>query len=202
VQYENHDSDRFYADLENCRFCKEFRIFGWYKFNKNKHGNLRSKIWIVGTDPRKIKSESDPSYWKGKSKVNIRKPIEDHFNTSLEDIVYLTDLVKCQREGRELNDEVCKNCVKKFLLKELILLRPEYILTLGTDAESVFNIIKESLKKRGLKEIKCLPHPSPANGKKIKEKYPTDAWNGYRNEIVETIIKWKSESINMSNRIV
>ena len=181
---------RLHEGIQACKCCQHFTGFGWHKFKPEKHGNPKSTIWIVGTDPRKIAGNPDADFWRGASKHNLREPLEEATGRKLEEVAYFTDVVKCQRKGKSLNHLVCKNCVRSWLRRELVVLNPEYILALGPDAHAAVRQFEVPLLKRRLVEIKFMPHPSPANGNQIRETYGSGGWNHYRTELKNTLTRW------------
>ena len=163
------DYERLHCDIQACRACKSLEAFGYHRFPSNVHGNKNSGVWIVGSDPRAINQEENPRYWTGRSRPNLRDPLEGAFGEALEDLVYLTDLVKCQRPGRQICSEQIKKCPTRFLNRELTILKPHAVIVLGTVAKAFFeNDVNGA--NRAAKSF-YLPHPSPANGNAVRQVY-------------------------------
>lgn len=87
-----------HAGVAACTRCS-LEPVGYWKFSTAAHGNPSSRVWLVGLNPRDIQAEiragETPRYWTGPSGRNLRSPIEEHFGRTLEELVYLTDVVKC-----------------------------------------------------------------------------------------------------------
>ena len=175
--------------IADCMRCAAFERFGYWKFPGNVHGNPTSPIWIIGADPRRIKDdlkrELIPAYWMGLSRRNLRDPLERHFGRPLEDFVYLTDAVKCQRPGSAIPREALRTCPTTWLCHELTILKPRAIVALGDDAADALSQCEQELKASGT-TVAYLPHPSPANGAAISKTYGLGGWEAYRAHLTRT----------------
>ena len=180
--------------INACTICSAFAKFGYWKFPDDVHGNPASPIWIVGADPRRIdvalQHGESPAYWMGASRRNLRDPLENHYSRRLEDFVYLTDAVKCQRPARNIPPEATVTCPPTWLTRELEVLRPRAILAVGTDALAA--LARCSDEADGCEaEIVDMPHPSPANGRAIRERFGIEGWSGYHEQLLGTFEGWQ-----------
>jgi uracil-DNA glycosylase len=177
-------------DISACTQCVSFTGFGYWKFPASLHGNPNSPVWIVGADPRRINialaQGQEPRYWMGASRRNLRDPIEGRYERQLEDLVYLTDAVKCQRPSKTLPSEASGKCPPTWLAREISLLRPTGILALGDDASRALAGCSQQVRECGASVIE-LPHPSPANGASISAKYGKSGWPAYHSELLRIL---------------
>jgi uracil-DNA glycosylase family 4 len=122
------------AEVSKCNLCP--KLNPWKKFPADVHGNTKSNFMIVSEAPGS-KSIQRGNFWKGQAGLRIRKILSE-FNANLEDIFYLTDIVKCcPPENRTpLPDEI-ENC-KQYLQAEIQTLKPKYIIVFGRVALEYF----------------------------------------------------------------
>ncbi|MCH7580796.1 MAG: uracil-DNA glycosylase family protein [Chloroflexi bacterium] len=186
------DIEAFHDGVSACTECAVFRSRGYWKFPAEAHGNPASPVWILGACPRKIDDDlragRSPRYWTGQSARNLRQPIEEHFGKSLEELVYLSDVVKCQCDGTPFREPL-GTCPDLWLRPELGLLQPKAILSLGKDAMKALADCQDIVARFEVEVIQ-LPHPSPANGNEIRRKYGDRLWSAYRTEVVEVVARW------------
>jgi uracil-DNA glycosylase family 4 len=170
--------------LSACRDCLCLQGFGYHKFPANAHGNPKSSVWLVGADPRNIAGQLNPVFWRGASAINLRNPLEEEFGKPLEALFYLTDVVKCQRSPaqRRIPIEALHRCPQKWLQLEIEALRPRVVIALGSDAAQVLSALHTN---EAIGEVEYLPHPSPANGLAIRQRYGGAGWEGYMRELIE-----------------
>lgn len=122
-------------EIKLCEKC--LTISPWIKFPLESHGNINSKYMIVSEAPGK-KSIDERAFWQGQAGKRIRK-ILNQFNKQLEDIFYLTDIVKCwpkekySEKNRTPFDKEIDNC-KYFLSKEIDIIKPKIIIVFGKPA--------------------------------------------------------------------
>lgn len=126
-------------EVKSCKKCST--ICPWVKFPINSHGNINSKNMIVSEAPGK-KSIDEGAFWKGQAGKRIRKSLSI-FNIKLEDLFYLTDIVKCwpkmnnSIKNRTPNDTELNNC-KFFLNQEISIIKPNIIIVFGKTPLSYF----------------------------------------------------------------
>ncbi len=122
--------NKLLEEVENCKSCDT--IIGYKKFSLKSHGNLTSKFILVSEAPGKD-SISQCKYWTGVGGKILRFALEG-LDKELEDIFYLTDIVKCwpiENEGNRIPyDNEIVNC-SNYLYKEIDILQPKLVLSLG-----------------------------------------------------------------------
>jgi DNA polymerase len=122
-------------EIQKCHRCKT--IIGHKKFPTSSHGKLNSKYLLVSEAPGK-ESIGRNKYWTGVG-GQILRSCTSAVDTTLEDIFYLTDIVKCWPNDGNSNrtpfDSEIQNC-SHFLVKEIDELKPALILSFGKPASS------------------------------------------------------------------
>jgi uracil-DNA glycosylase family 4 len=122
--------DNIFNEVKNCDIC--LTINGYKKFPFGSHGKTNSKYMLVSEAPGK-KSLSYGKYWMGAGGKILRASL-NNFNEELENIFYLTDIVKCCPNGNEKNrnpDETeIINC-SPYLKREIEVLKPYLIVSFG-----------------------------------------------------------------------
>jgi uracil-DNA glycosylase len=123
-----------FDQIEKCNKCQT--IIDFKKFPIESHGNLNSFAILVSEAPGKD-SLSKKKYWVGAGGKILRDCLP--FETNLENIFYLTDIVKCwpskNGENRKPNENEIANC-SLFLLKEIEKIRPKLIVSFGGTSSS------------------------------------------------------------------
>jgi uracil-DNA glycosylase len=116
-----------HREIRLCRRCSDVRP--WSKFDTDAHGNPAAPSMIVGEAPGK-KSLDAGGPWRGQAGQRVRK-ILGGLGCELEDIAYLTDVVKCGPPGnRQPTPDECASCAS-FLVREVELIKPRRIVTFG-----------------------------------------------------------------------
>ncbi|MDI6783221.1 MAG: uracil-DNA glycosylase family protein [bacterium] len=186
------DIEQILVDISKCQICKNLEP--WHKFSCDAHGQISSKYFLVSEAPG-YDSVNNKKYWTGRSGKIIRNELSSLTNRTLEDIFYLTDIVKCQpfrkddiTKNRTPLDIEINNCYKYFV-KEIKCLKPKFILIFGSvvwnflryyyNLPRVYNKkLTEIHKSEGFKIVKIkninvtpLLHPSNANRFMEIEKY-------------------------------
>ena len=119
-----------FEEVDKCKLCES--IEGYKKFRIDSHGLLDSKYLLVSEAPGHD-SVFLGKYWTGAGGRILRSGLTD-LNIDLEDLLYLTDIVKCwpneNSQNRIPNRNEVLNC-SKFLLRELKILQPTLILSFG-----------------------------------------------------------------------
>lgn len=118
------------SEVNQCESCKT--IEGYSKFPLDSHGTTELKYMLVSEAPGKD-SISQGKYWVGAGGRTLRSAARG-LGTDLEDIFYLTDIVKCwpnvNGENRPLDESEISAC-SKFIDREIQCLEPAFILSLG-----------------------------------------------------------------------
>jgi len=150
------------SQANDCHLCtlsktREKVIFG--------EGNPHASIMFVGDSP----SSSDESMGKiftGRSGEMLTKMIENVLDIKREDI-YLTNILKCRSvENKAITPAHAHTC-HSYLLKEIDLVQPKVILTLGESAyfyltgdDTPFNAVKGIVQQKEAYSIVPTYHPS------------------------------------------
>ncbi|MTI68625.1 MAG: hypothetical protein FH751_00025 [Firmicutes bacterium] len=153
-------------EIQQCKKC--LSISNYNKFSLVSHGKIESSYMLISEAPGK-KSLNNGQYWKGKGGQIIRTVMSE-FDKELEDVFYLTDIVKCWPNENGMNRKPLQTEIRNcsvFLEREISELKPNLIIAFGkTLAEYLLNdkvSMKEShgkvYRSRGTK-ILVLYHPS------------------------------------------
>ncbi|SHJ98711.1 uracil-DNA glycosylase family protein [Pseudozobellia thermophila] len=127
--------EELFKQIKNCRKCET--IGGHHKFPSKSHGNQKPLAFIVSEAPGKD-SLGKKKYWVGTGGKILRECLP--YKTTLEDIFYLTDIVKCwpndySGKNRKPKENEIENC-SFFLTKEIHNLQPKIILSFGKTSSS------------------------------------------------------------------
>lgn len=165
-----NDFNQLNNKVDSCNGCPELNL--WIKFDSNLHGNHTSKLMIVSEAPSK-ESIFKKQYWYSSI---LRSVLWDTYGYDLEDVFYLTDIVKCcMPDNRRPKLEEIGKCTN-YILSEIQLIEPTVILALGKEALNFFKKhfkpdltgkITEIHNGNGYKVVRCcnfqlipLIHPS------------------------------------------
>ncbi|MEM5778185.1 MAG: uracil-DNA glycosylase family protein [Candidatus Aenigmatarchaeota archaeon] len=185
--------EKLQNDIRNCKICKDLPKDSKPLF----HGNSNAKIVIVSQAPSKLANQLRRKWADNKSgkifKSWLNVPEEIFYN---ENIFYITSLGKCY-PGKEKGGDRKPNpiCASKWLTKELRLLKPELIITVGKQSFSWFFPDKKDKYDKFLNgktlrwksiEVFPLPHPSGAN----------NAWKVRNKKRLDVIILNLREKLN------
>lgn len=147
--------------VKHCTLCQ------YSKSRKNVlfgYGNTNSKVLFIG-DFNTTMEDSNGEYYIGNVGELLRKMIENVLHLKVED-VYITNILKClpfDTQNVSTNDV---NICKEYIYKQIELIKPEIIITLGQNAYSYFTNEHNWTKVRGNiikhKHYTILPmyHPS------------------------------------------
>jgi len=112
------------SNVENCYLCELSKTRKNVLFGM---GNANADVMFIGDEPSN--SEDDLGFfYEGKSGELLSKMIENVLNIKKED-VYITTLVKC-KSSNTLNKSHIESC-NDYLLKQIELVKPKLIVTLG-----------------------------------------------------------------------
>jgi uracil-DNA glycosylase family 4 len=115
--------------VTHCSRCNNLEP--WTKFSKYTHGNTNSRCMLISIAPGES-SISNNKMWTGHSGSIIRKVVQD-IGTDLEELLYMTDVVKCLPLGnRKPSIREFTSCVS-YLKEEIRIIKPKYILVFGGD---------------------------------------------------------------------
>jgi len=129
--------------LEKISICTKCESISEHeKFALSSHGSLNADCMLVSEAPARD-SLDNKKYWSGRSGKLLRSCLNG-LNIELEDLFYLTDIVKCWTSANGTNrnpsDQEVSNC-GHFLIKEILELEPKLILAFG-------NVVSSYLLKR------------------------------------------------------
>lgn len=113
-------------------------------------GSLNPKILFLDAFVSSAEDEAD-AYYIGRSGVMLRDMIEKVLELSIDD-VYITHAVKCKPFGfQQPSPSECNSC-SPFMHKQLEILSPKLIVTLGADAHTLLTHDKSDFERlRGQK---------------------------------------------------
>ncbi len=122
-------------EIQRCKQCSS--IIGYKKFATTSHGQTKGKYLLVSEAPGK-ESLSRQQYWTGVG-GQILRSCTKVANTTLENLFYLTDIVKCwpneNGNNRTPFESEINNC-SNFLTREIEELKPVLIVSFGKPASS------------------------------------------------------------------
>jgi uracil-DNA glycosylase len=135
------------SNVENCYLCELCKTRKNVLFGM---GNTKADVMFISDEPSN--SEDDLGFfYAGKSGELLSKMIENVLNIKKED-VYITTLVKC-KSSNTLNKSHVESC-NEYLLKQIELINPKLIVTLGENTYSYLINEKENFSQvRGKESI-------------------------------------------------
>jgi uracil-DNA glycosylase family 4 len=134
-------------EIEQCNYCKNLQPY--LKFPKLSHGKLDSSFMLLSEAPGK-ESIDKKKYWTGIG-GSLFRGCAVKVGIQLEEMFYLTDIVKCWPKGkngksnRSPNLLEVTNCFEKFLKREILQLNPKLILSFGRTCTNI--LLNESEEK-------------------------------------------------------
>lgn len=186
----NEISKQLIIEIQKCQVCNT--IVGYKKFPPNAHGQINGKYLLVAEAPGR-ESLLRQQYWSGVG-GHILRACTTAANTTLENIFYLTDIVKCHPNENGNNrtpfESEIQNC-SHFLTKEISELKPKLILSFGNPASSY--LLKREVRTK--KEHGCI-YDYNEDTKIIVLLHPTGIdrqmdRNVYINQIISLFLKLK-----------
>ncbi|WP_345980939.1 uracil-DNA glycosylase [Sulfurimonas sp. HSL3-2] len=156
-----NDINSLHRVISSCHLCDLSKS---RKQSMSGYGSGNADLMIV--DSIVSSSEDDSaSYYAGRAGTSLRKMIENVLELSIDD-VFLTHAVKCKPLGSNKPSESELNSCKPYLYKQIEIVQPKVIVTLGEEAYNIFSQTKEEFNSvRGhiidLKDYKLVPiyHP-------------------------------------------
>ena len=169
------------SEIVSCRLCPS--MSPWRQFESDAYGTRWSGYVLVGEAPG-YKSWKQRRRFTGPAGLLIRRAlcqVEHPRYRSLEDLFYMTDVVKCHpASGKKLiSNRSPRRCEVQtcigYLSREIHLLRPSTIVTFGkTAAEAVAQASDPSQAQTTHAppyKVIAFPHPSPRNQLTIRKHY-------------------------------
>lgn len=131
------DINSLHSQISQCHLCdlskSRQRVLSGF-------GNHKAKVMFIDAFPSMIEDESGDSF-SGRSGGSLKKMIENVLGLSVNDI-YLTHILKCKpSHNHHILDSELSSC-KPYILKQIELINPRVIVTLGELAYT--NLIKDS----------------------------------------------------------
>lgn len=156
-----NDINSLHVSISSCHLCDLSKS---RRQSMSGYGNADAELMIV--DSIVSSSEDDSaSYYAGRAGASLRKMVENVLELSIDD-VFLTHAVKCKPLGSNKPSESELNSCKPYLYKQIEVIKPKVIVTLGEEAYNIFSQTKEEFNSvRGhiidLKDYKLVPiyHP-------------------------------------------
>ena len=156
-----NDINSLHASISSCHLCDLSKS---RKQSMGGYGDSNADLMIV--DSVVSNSEDDSSsYYAGRAGTSLRKMIENVLELNISS-VYFTHAVKCKPLGSNKPSDSEYNSCKPYLYKQIELIKPKVIVTLGEDAYNIFSQTKEEFNRvRGhiidMKAYKLVPiyHP-------------------------------------------
>ena len=159
--------EKLQKKIKRCKICK-IPSYSYPLFQ----GTSKAKIMVISQAPSKKVLAYGQKWRDNLSGKTLRSwfglPDEVFYNP---DLVYLTSIGKCYpgkgKNGDKFPDLIC---AEKWLKKEISLVKPKLIITIGKFSFDWFfpgedyleNLNAKTKKWQGI-EVYCLPHPSGAN---------------------------------------
>jgi len=160
-------SNELLEKISICTKCES--ITDHEKFHTDTHGNLGADYMLVSEAPARG-SLDNKRYWSSSSGKLLRSCFQG-LDVELEDLFYLTDIVKCwtslNSSNRTPSDQEISHC-GHFLVKEILELEPKLILAFGSTVSSYLLKRRVSVKEEHGKihlignkfKVLVLLHPS------------------------------------------
>ena len=131
------DINSLHSQISQCHLCDlsktRQRVLSGY-------GNPNAKVMFIDAYPSMIEDESGDSF-SGHVGVSLKKMITNVLNLHVEDI-YLTHAIKCRPSSyHKILDSELSSC-KPYLLKQIELINPDIIISLGELAYT--NLVKDA----------------------------------------------------------
>lgn len=156
-----NDMQSLHRSIQKCHLCDLSKS---RRQSMSGYGSHTAELMIVDSVVSSSEDES-ASYYAGRAGTSLKKMVENVLELSTSD-VFLTHAVKCKPlDSNRPSESEYKSC-EPYLYKQIELIRPKVIVTLGEDAYNIFSRTKEEFKSvRGhiidFKDFKLVPihHP-------------------------------------------
>lgn len=124
-----NDLHNLKSTVDNCYLCefsktRKKAVFG--------EGNPNAKIMFIGETPTSIEDETGKIF-VGRSGELLTKMIENVLKIKRES-VYISNIIKCKPSNSKSTFKSEANLCKSYLFKEIELVKPDIIVTLGQEA--------------------------------------------------------------------
>ncbi|WP_345993983.1 uracil-DNA glycosylase [Sulfurimonas sp. HSL-1716] len=155
------DIGSLHASIASCHLCDLSKS---RKQSMSGYGSGKAKLMIIDSIVSSNENDS-ASYYTGRAGTSLRKMVENVLELDIDDI-FFTHAVKCKPLGSNKPSDSEFNSCKPYLFKQIELIKPKVIVTLGDEAYNIFSQTKEEFNSvRGhiidLKDYKLVPiyHP-------------------------------------------
>lgn len=155
------DISSLHVSISSCHLCDLSKS---RKQSMSGYGNDNADLMIVDSIVSGSEDETS-SYYAGRAGASLRKMVENVLELNIDD-VFLTHAVKCKPLGSNKPSDSELNSCKPYLYKQIEIIKPKVIVTLGEEAYNIFSQTKEEFNNvRGhiidLKDYKLVPiyHP-------------------------------------------
>jgi len=124
---------KFNANKLNCRSCF---IFNCYKKVTMSEGNALNPTFMICGEAPGSDEVREMRPFIGKAGKRLREELRKHKKTFNKNTTIITNVIPCRPQNNKFptDDPVIHNCTKKWLLKEIDMLKPKVIITLGNNA--------------------------------------------------------------------
>lgn len=113
------------------------------------YGNINADIMLVDYEVTQIQDQNF-DYYAGRSGELLIKMLENVLHLTIQD-VYITHIIKCKPNNLRSSQEIWENSCNPYILKQLELIKPKIIVTLG---ENAYNCITNYHNKNNFSDIR------------------------------------------------
>lgn len=164
----------FWRQAIGCKQCTT--IAPWRKFPPARRGTTKYRLMLLGEAPGRLSLEHGRPFSNPRN-LTVRHAFSRAFEgRELEDLLYLTDAVKCwpaaqSGANRSPRARELKTCIETHLRREIEIIQPRLIIAFGRMAISavlgepfdLFAIHGTIVEGLGGRPVLALTHPSSAN---------------------------------------
>jgi len=164
----------FWRQAIDCKQCTT--IAPWRKFPPARRGTTKYRLMLVGEAPGRVSLEHGRPFSNPRN-LTVRRAFTRAFaGRELEDLLYITDAVKCwpaapSGANRSPRARELKTCIETHLRREIEIIQPKLIVAFGRMAvsavlEGVFDLFAihgTIVQGLGGRPVLALTHPSTAN---------------------------------------
>lgn len=124
-------SFKLLKEIDRCKECKSINDYN--KFPIKVHLEMDSNIMLIAESPGRDSTKKE-KYWTGEVGSFLRSALNNK-GVALEDLFYLTDIIKCCPNNRKTLKKHAHKCIH-FLKEEICQIKPKLILILGEIAST------------------------------------------------------------------
>ena len=145
-----------------CHLCELSKIRTNVVFGD---GNVNADIMFIGDAPALAEDNAGKAF-TGRSADLLTKMVENVLNIPISE-VYLTNILKCKTNENEKITQTQAHTCQAFLLKQIELIKPKIVVTLGQEAyyylsgdESELSEVRGRVHKKNSYELVATYHPN------------------------------------------